>query len=216
MSAIHHRRVRGAAATLLVLFLCGMSAVAGVSPALAARGHVFGGAFGAKGSGEGQFETPAGIAVDEETGDVYVVDKGSNRVEYFSASGAYQGEFNGSGLNVLVEGIPAPMGRFSRPDWVTVDNDPESPSFGDVYVADEGHAVIDKFTSTGHYVGQLTETTHGATFGRLVGIQVDKNGVLWVAQSSEEVDAFSNAVSNEFLSGRFAYVRIPSRIRFRG
>jgi hypothetical protein len=50
-----------------------------VSSALATRGHVFASAFGNEGSGNGEFKGPSGVAVNEATGDVYVVDKGSNR-----------------------------------------------------------------------------------------------------------------------------------------
>ena len=39
---------------------------------------------------------PGQVAVNEETGDVYVVDRGNGRVEIFSSSGAYVGQFNGT------------------------------------------------------------------------------------------------------------------------
>ena len=73
-----------------------------VTAAHAARGHVFSTSFGEKGKGAGQFEEPAGIAVNEskgesESGDVYVVDKGDDRVEVFNSKDEYQFEFNGSG-----------------------------------------------------------------------------------------------------------------------
>ncbi len=56
------------------------------------RGHVFGFAFGAAGSGDGQFEGPTQVAVDEATGEVYVVDSGGERVEVFKpeAGGGYE------------------------------------------------------------------------------------------------------------------------------
>jgi DNA-binding beta-propeller fold protein YncE len=173
-------------------------------PALAARGHVFSGSFASKGTGAGQLNEPAGVAVNEASGDVYVVDRGNNRVEYFTSAGAYAGEFNGSGANVAVEGKAAPTGRFSEPQSIAVDNDPSSPSFGDVYVADEGHEVIDKYSSTGSYIGQLKETTGGATFGEVIGLAVGANGVLWVYQASAAIDDFSGAVANEFLASREA------------
>ena len=38
-----------------------------------ARGDVFSASFGAPGSGDGQLDEPSGVAVNESTGDVYVV-----------------------------------------------------------------------------------------------------------------------------------------------
>jgi len=59
--------------------------VLAVASAVAARGHEFEGSFGEEGEGAGQLKEPAGVAVNEATGDVYVVDKGNKRVEKFAA-----------------------------------------------------------------------------------------------------------------------------------
>jgi DNA-binding beta-propeller fold protein YncE len=174
----------------------------GSVPASASRNHVFSASFGAAGAGEGQFTDPEGVAVNESTGDVYVVDSGNDRVEYFSSVGGYVSEFNGSGSNAIVEGTAAPAGQFSAPQGIAVDNDPGSPSFGDVYVADTGHDVIDKFSSTGAYIGQLAETSGGSKLEAIEGIAVDSGGLLWVYRQSAEIDSFSGAVANEFLSSR--------------
>jgi len=189
----------------------------GAGSASARRTHVFGTTFGGPGSTPGLFNEPSGVAVDSSTeavgnpaaGDVYVVDRGNNRVERFSAAGVYLGEFNGSGL-LPGEGGAAggggrpgevPTGQFSGPEGIAVDNSTSAldPSAGDVYVVDAGHEVIDKFSSTGAYVGQLTQTTEGARFGPLDGVAVDPNGRVWVFQASKEIDEFSDAVSNEFI-----------------
>ena len=69
---------------------------------LALRGHVFSSAFGSEGSGNGELIKPAGVAVNDFTeplvepaaGDVYVVDKGNDRVERFSSTGSYISQFN--------------------------------------------------------------------------------------------------------------------------
>jgi DNA-binding beta-propeller fold protein YncE len=170
------------------------------APALAARGHVFSGAFGSKGAAAGQLNEPAGVAVNEASGDVYVVDRGNDRVEYFTSAGVYAGAFDGSGANVAVEGKAAPSGRFSEPESIAIDNEAGSPSFGDVYVADAGHSVIDKFSASGEYLGQLTESSVGSTFGFIRGLAMDAKGKLWVCQQEKEIDAFSNALTNEFIS----------------
>jgi DNA-binding beta-propeller fold protein YncE len=183
--------------------------------------HVFASSFGKEGAGAGEFADPTGVAVNDETGDAYVVDKGNNRVEYFSAAGVYEGEFNGSGLN-LNEGVNKPAtGRFVEPESIAVDNDPGSPSYGDVYVTDNGHKVVDKFSATGEYKGQIAGTCEAENevppacepsktfipFAPLVGVAVDANGTVWVAQRSRaghtgEIDAFNGEEPNAFLSRR--------------
>jgi DNA-binding beta-propeller fold protein YncE len=72
--------MRARLAALALLCLCATLAL-GAAPALARRGHEFGKAFGSAGSGEGQFKEPAGIAVNQATHQLYVVDKRNNRVE---------------------------------------------------------------------------------------------------------------------------------------
>jgi DNA-binding beta-propeller fold protein YncE len=52
---------------------------------------------GIPGSGDGQFDTPQGVAVDQADGSVYVVDGNNNRVEKFNASGVYQSQFGTAG-----------------------------------------------------------------------------------------------------------------------
>jgi hypothetical protein len=140
---------------------------------------------------------------------VYVVDKGNDRVEEFSSAGVYIGQFNGSGT-LAGEGSAASTGQFSAPESIAVDNSGNpltDPSAGDVYVADTGHKVIDKFSSTGSYIGQLTGSS-ALAFSTSDGVAVDKNGTLWVhqAQGAATIESFSDAVANEFLSTRSSSV----------
>jgi hypothetical protein len=102
------------------------------APALAHYEYVAGGKFGSEGSGKGQFAEPIGVAVNESTepvsgaGDVYVADRANGRVERFSATGSYLGQFDGTG-NFEVEGkaekgAAAPAGQLLTPEWIAVDN----------------------------------------------------------------------------------------------
>jgi NHL repeat len=155
--------------------LATLAALAVTSAPAQAANHGFTGSFGTAGSGEGEFNTPVAVAVNESNGDVYVVDKGNNRVEWFTATGAFLGEFNGSGTLPNENGEHAPQ-PLLEPNSIAVDNDPASSSFGDVYVTDAGHNVVDKFNPTGGYdEEQLTETPHGA-FSQLLGVAVDGSG----------------------------------------
>jgi hypothetical protein len=164
-------------------------------PALAGTGHGFSTSF--DGTGADQLEEPSGVAVNEVTpgdvGDVYVVDRGNNRVEYFNATGTYEGQFNGSA---------APTGALSSPEAIAIDNDPSSPSKGDVYVTDTVHKVIDKFSASGTYLGQITKGGAGAAFSGLEGVAVDAGGELWVYQESREIDNYSDKEPNELIASR--------------
>jgi hypothetical protein len=177
--------------------------------ALAAREYVPAGSFGGEGTGNGQFKEPAGVAVNDATHDVYVVDRGNDRVEELTSTGAYVGQFNGAG---------APTGVFSSPEEIAVDNSGSAldPAKEDVYVVDDGHKVVDQLTASGTYVGQLKETTSGSPFGYLHGIAVDLAGDVWVDESSEEVspssiDEFSDTGGfvKAFATGRYAGPESP-------
>jgi DNA-binding beta-propeller fold protein YncE len=90
--------------------------------ALAVRGHAFEKTFGSEGVGPGQFKEPSGVAVNEATGTVYVLDTGNSRVQYFTSAGAFLGEITGTsstGTGNLTEGsstiesAAAATGKFS-------------------------------------------------------------------------------------------------------
>ena len=68
-----------------------LAVVAAPSQALSQRGYVLDKSLtiGAPGSGAGQLKAPAGVAVNQSTGDIYVVDSGNNRVDEFEASGTF-------------------------------------------------------------------------------------------------------------------------------
>jgi hypothetical protein len=128
-------------------------------------GHI--GELGPGGLGNGEFSNPSGVAIEQASGDVYVIDTGNNRVEKFEASGAYLSQFNGAAT---------PAGSFAGPTAVAVDQ-----STGDIYVADTGHNVVDKFTATGKYLCQLSGWERGCqatpveapTFSEPLGVAVD-------------------------------------------
>jgi hypothetical protein len=143
------------------------------------------------------------VAVNNTTGDVYVVDTGNRRVEEFAFNPTtkayeYVGQFNGAA---------APTGSFERPGAIAVDNsgNPLDPSNEDVYVADLrfGHDVIDQFTASGIYLGQLTEAA-GVPFIELNAVAVDAVGNVWVSQQTGHIDEFSatGAFVKEFTAER--------------
>jgi hypothetical protein len=198
--------------------------------------------FGEPGSGPGQFKEPVGVAVNDATGleagegDVYVVDSGNDRVERFSSSGVYLGQFNGSGTyevegKEVKHGTAAPSGAFQEPEQIVVDNctnqllgttctTAEDPSVGDVYVTDKAHKVVDKFSATGEYLGQLTEMKvcrNGsapckvAPFSQLGGLAVDSAGNLWVEEGFPEYEPIENKHFLPFYMDEFSSSGVPER-----
>ena len=93
--------------------------------------------WGSYGTGEGEFNMPWGIAVDDE-GDVYVADWRNDRIQKFSADGT---------LAVHVWHVrQCDNGQFNRPTGVAVD------MHGDIYVADWGNNRVQLFNPEGRYV----------------------------------------------------------------
>jgi len=86
-----------------------------------------------QGSSAGQFINPEGLALDA-SGHLFVADSINNRVQEFSAAGAFMRQFGSQGM------LP---GEFRTPIDVAV-----SP-LGDVYVADSRNERIAKFSSSG-------------------------------------------------------------------
>jgi NHL repeat len=176
------------------------------APALASEGLGVVETFGGPGSGVGELSLVmaggasesnrlgSGVAVSS-TGDVYVADTGNNRVEWFNAAGQYLGEFNGSGSLANEGGKKAPK-DLSKPEGIAVDDDPTSPSVGDVYVVDTSQGVVDKFGATGEFLLQLKVAL-------VSDVAVDPVGHVWIRVSSgasTSVQEFSDAVENESMT----------------
>jgi hypothetical protein len=162
------RRVLGVVAGVACLLVVVGSGVAVAAP----------GGFGiGEGSDSGEFSGPRGIAVEQASGDVYVADRGNNRVEKFGGGGEFLfgwgwGVADGrtNALQTCTTRCSMGLGgggagQFSEPDGVAVDNDLFSSSYRDVYVVDAGNRRIEKFDSAGNFLlmfgGEVNETTKG-------------------------------------------------------
>ena len=86
--------------------------------------------WGSSGSGDGQFQSPRGVAVDSSA-NVYVADT-NHRMQKFDSSGNFLLKWGSYGTG---------DGQFNRPGGVAVD------SSGNVYVADTNNSRIQKFSS---------------------------------------------------------------------
>jgi hypothetical protein len=134
--------------------------------------------FGAKGTGAGEFVEPTGIAVVQQTGDVYVVDTNNSRVDSSGPEGAFRfaigwGVADGKAefetcTTACRAGIPgAGAGQFRSPHGVAVDNDAKSASFGDFYIVDSENHRVQKFDAEGHFLLTFGKGVNHATEGNV-------------------------------------------------
>jgi DNA-binding beta-propeller fold protein YncE len=157
------------------------------SPALALsqRGHVFSFGFG--------FLHPAGVAVSDATGDVYVTDTGQKRLDVFEPV------LNGT---ELVNEKALRETKVTSPGAIAVDNSTEGtdPSSGDVYVVTGAHT-IEKLGAKGEPVATIKGFKLGAAketrFASIENIAIDATGQLFVYQQDGTIYRFNDAMTNE-------------------
>jgi RHS repeat-associated protein len=163
----------------------------------------YGSAFGTKGTGAGQFGSLSGDAIDA-SGDAWAVDPANNRIEKFSASGAFDetigfGVSNGeakleSCTSSCLAGIAgANPGQFSDPVGIAI-------SGGYVYIADYGNDRIEKLKENGEYVTEFG--SKGIRAGQLEGpvsVGVTAAGDVWIGEKTNDRLSEFNASSGAFL-----------------
>ncbi len=187
------------------------------APALAETHRGFTASLGGKGTGAGQLEEPQGVAVNDTTGDVYVVDQGNNRIDEFEANGTFVRAWGWGVADGITEKLQtctitcskglagAGEGQLDAPEAIAVDDSgksvAEDPSVGDVYVTNTADNVVEKFGASGEYEGEISTGSGGSPFGALDGVAVDPEGKLWVYYQ-EEIDDYSDALVNAFVASR--------------
>ncbi|HEY2281945.1 MAG TPA: hypothetical protein VGH60_00155 [Solirubrobacteraceae bacterium] len=189
------------------------------------RAHAFASSFAGPGTVAGEAgslslaaeptgEAPgSGLAVNDSTHDVYVADTGNRRVDEFTSAGVFVRAW-GWGVVTGAEELQvctttcqvghsgAKPGEFETASYITVDNDPESASHGDVYVGDTANKIVTKFTAAGELVsswgtgGQLkgspTEAFNSGFAGlAILGVASDGLGNLLVYNGHERLFKFT-------------------------
>ena len=128
-------------------------------------------AWGTYGIGNGQFDTPTGIAVGP-TGRVYIVDQLNSRVQRFSVEGAYETEWGGIGTA---------DGSFNSPEGIAI-----SPT-GQVFVADRNNDRIQRFDADGTFETKWGVTGSGnGGFLSPYGVSVNSSGKVYVVDSNND------------------------------
>lgn len=113
--------------------------------------------WGTKGSGPGQFSTPHGIAIDAKD-NVYVADRGNNRIQVFDSNGKYLRETKldlrypkNAHVKVPTFGDPAEGYSSMWPQSVCVTKGPNPV----IYANDQQPAVVLKMSLDGKILGRF-------------------------------------------------------------
>jgi sugar lactone lactonase YvrE len=122
--------------------------------------------WGSRGSGDGQFLTPHGIAVDSSSlHKVYVADTGNHRIQKFYYNGTFITKWTSNGIG---------DNQFHAPQDLTVD------LLGNVYVADTGNNAVQEFTGEGKLITDLTTSDP-----RAIAIDISEN--VYVANGNDQI-----------------------------
>ncbi len=130
------------------------------------HGYEFFSKWGSEGSGDGQFRSPIGIAIDS-SGNIYISDQGNHRIQKFTPDGTFLAKWGGYNGN---------DGQFHFPAGIAVD------SLDYIYVADSYNSRIQKFTTDGTFVFKWGSYGNGdGQFYLPIGVAVDSSGFVYVS-----------------------------------
>ena len=162
---------------MALVLLVGLTAALAVPAGAAEDDPRFITKWGTSGSGDGQFNSPFGVAVAAD-GTVYVADRFNHRIQVFSPTGVFQGEWGTLGSG---------DGQFSSPVGVAVAPD------GNIYVADAANDRIQYFSPTGVFQGKWgTNGSGDGQFSVPRGVGVAADGTVYVTeQNNSRIQFFS-------------------------
>jgi tripartite motif-containing protein 71 len=145
--------------------------------------------WGAFGKGDGQFDRPAGLALDS-SGIIFVADTNNNRIQKFDKNGSYIGKWGTYG---------AAEGQFDNPVSIIVD-----PVSDNLYVTHGGSTKIQVFDKTGKFVNGWGTTGAGdGQFKRAVGLAFGDDDKVYVADKEKsEISIFTIDYSTQPTEGK--------------
>jgi len=131
------------------------------------RAGQFIGVWGGRGSGQGQFSEPVGIAVGPDSR-IYVADTGNQRIQILRPDGSYDSQIN-------------------VPEWkdpgqeAYLDVDPE----GNVYVTIPGRDMVVRYDGSGQRTGALRAPRGAAKWNTPAGLAIAPDGSIYVMEMME-------------------------------
>ena len=131
-------------------------------------------------SADGQFNSPAGIALDP-SGNIYVADKINSRIQVFNNAGTYLRKFGSYGTA---------DGQFGANFEGYIDVD----SSGNIYVSDTGNSSIKVFNNVGIFLRKFGSVGYAdGQFQHVTGIAIDPSGNIYVVDCyNYRIQVFDN------------------------
>lgn len=145
-------------AMVLVVGTCVAGATAGSQATTAGPAYKVVGSWGKAGNANGQFVNAYGLATDK-AGNLYVADTDNNRIQVFSAKGAFLRKWGTAGIG---------NGQFLSPHDVAISPD------GSVWVADYRNNRLQQFDSGGGFKQAIA-------IGGATGVGIDSDGNVFVS-----------------------------------
>ena len=141
-----------------------------------------------------QFNAPYGITISPITGQVYIADRGNNRIQVLNPDLTFSHSFGSEG---------SANGEFQLPRNIAFD------SQGLVYVADSDNDCIQKFSPDGKFMGQF-----GIKLEEPVGITIDTAATDLVYVSEYDNHSISVFTSDGAFVKSFGEFRNPKGLKF--
>lgn len=88
----------------------------------------------------GEFKNPWSVAVNQQTGNLFITDHGNHRIQIFDKFGVFVSTFGAKGSK---------DGQFSGPEGIAIDQS------GIIFVADSNNHRIQLFDPTGVFIGKF-------------------------------------------------------------
>jgi len=138
-----------------------------------------------------QVKAPAGIAVDKETGRIYLVDNPGGKVAVYESSGKFLFSFGKIGIE---------NGEFNRPSPIYINK------MGEVVVGDVMNARVQIFTKDGKFLRKFGQRGDGGQdFQVIKGLSVDSDNNIYVTDGKANQIKIFNANGDYLLSIGTAY-----------
>ena len=167
----------------------------------------------------GALDRPAGVAIDQDTGDVYVVDRGNNRVSAYAGDGTFLRSFgfdvvasgpddSGTGYEVCIAangdvckaGLPGSgagqIGAFpantDNEMGIAISPPDGAPAAGTVFLADRANQRIDTYRIDGTSPASIASGVFSPEWPRSVA--VDSRGIVYASNSknNDEVERYDS------------------------
>ncbi len=163
--------------------------------------------FGTKGTGNGQFHFPQGIAFDPTNGTLLVADSGNGRIERFTMStGDTSATWDASYGTKGAASSTAPAGVLNQPTGLAVAPD------GTIWVADTRDNRIQSMSTTGVWTAfaKPVASTGQKGFNAPWGVTVAPDGSIWVADTGNKRIVSMDTSGNLIFSANAASMGVPA------